>query len=235
MYGRFRLKDPRKAFDWLEVEPSFEWKPQYNIAPTQPVSVVTRAGRIQEMTWGIIPAWTGEKRPLINARAETVREKSSFKESFTRRRCLVPGDGFYEWTRIGKRPYLFTLHNDSPFALAGFWEGTEGLSRCCLLTTSANSVLEPIHDRMPVIVRREDWPEWLSPGELVAGSVQRIMTPYRAEEMISLAVSPLVNSARVDDARCCEPSESAPEVSPKLDVTRREFGKPDGQQDLFDQ
>jgi len=147
MCGRFRLKDPRKAFDWLEIEPSFEFKPRYNIAPTQPVPVVTAAGRIQDMPWGIIPTWTRERRPLINARAETVREKTSFKESFTRRRCLLQADGFYEWT-AGKRPHLFTL-NDDPFALAGFWEAAEGVSRCCLLTTAANSLLEPIHDRMP--------------------------------------------------------------------------------------
>jgi len=204
MCGRYRLKDPGKAFDWLEVEPSFELKPRYNIALTQPVPVVPVAGKIEEMPWGILPAWTREKRLMINARSETVREKTSFRESFTRRRCLVSADGFYEWT-AGKRSHLFTLNDDDPFALAGFWEVAEEVPRCCLLTTSANSVLEPIHDRMPVIVSREDWEEWFSPGELADRSFQRIMAPYRAEEMTSLTVSPLVNSARVDDPRCSEP------------------------------
>ena len=157
------------------------------------------------MPWGIIPSWTREKRPLINARAETVREKGSFKESFMRRRCLLPADGFYEWTKIGKRPHLFALNNDDPFALASFWETVEQIPRCCLLTTSANSLLEPIHDRMPVIVRREDWPEWFSSKELADESFQRITAPYRPEEMSALAVSSLVNSAKFDDPRCCEP------------------------------
>ncbi len=206
MCGRYRLKDPREALDWLDVEPSFEFEPRYNIAPMQPVSVVTAAGRIQEMTWGIIPGWTREKsRPLINARSETVREKSSFKESFTRRRCLVPADGFYEWTKIGKRPHLFTLNDGAPFALAGFWEMGEQIPRCCLLTTAANSVLEAIHDRMPVIVRRDDWAEWFFQRELADESFQRITAPYLAEEMSALAVSPLVNNAKFDDPRCCEP------------------------------
>src|SRR5579864_9297391 len=130
MCGRFRLKDPRKAYEWLEVESSFEFKPRFNIAPTQPVPVVSALGKIEEMSWGIIPAWTREKsRPLINARSETVREKGSFKESFARRRCLVPADGFYEWTTIGKRPHLFTMNGGDPFTLAGFWEGVQGISR----------------------------------------------------------------------------------------------------------
>jgi len=121
----------------------------------------------------------------------------------------------------GKRPHLFTLNGDAPFALAGFWEIVGEISRCCLLTTSANSLLEPIHDRMPVIVRREDWEEWFSPGELADRSFQRIMTPYLAEEMSALAVSPVVNSARVDDPRCCEPVESS-EGLQKLEITRQQ-------------
>jgi len=205
MCGRYRLKDPKRAFDWLEVVPSFDMHPRFNIAPAQRVPVVTGAGHIEEMTWGLDPVWAREKsKLLINARSETVREKRSLKASFAQRRCLVPADGFYEWSKVGKRPHLFTVGRDAPFAIAGIWETAGEVPRCCLLTTAANSVLAPVHDRMPVIVSREDWVEWFSPGELAERSFQRIMAPYRPDAMFVAAVSPLVNSARIDDPGCCE-------------------------------
>ena len=181
------------------------------------------------MSWGIIPKWADVKsRALINARCESVREKRSFKQSFVEQRCLVPADGFYEWTKVGKRPHLFTLNGDAPFAIAAIYEQSENISPCCLLTTSANAVLEPIHDRMPVIVRREDWDEWFSTGELVEQSFQRVTAPYHAEEMSALAVSTLVNSARMDDEKCCEPEL----VQQKLVITRAVRDDSMGQQTL---
>jgi len=103
MCGRCRLKDPKAAFDWLGVVPTFEARSRFNIAPTQRVPVVTDAGRVEEMVWGIVPAWAKEtSKALINARSESVREKRSFKSSFQQRRCLVPADGFYEWTEFWK-------------------------------------------------------------------------------------------------------------------------------------
>ena len=229
MCGRYRLKDPKKTFDWLEVVPAFEVRPRFNIAPSQRVPVVTAAGRVEEMIWGIVPPWAeATSKALINARSESVREKRSFNSSFQQRRCLVPADGFYEWTRIGKRPYFFTINGGSPFAIAGIWDPGSDISRCCLLTTAANQVLEPIHDRMPVIIPHEDWEEWFSPGELAAESFLRITTPYQGEEMSALAVSSLVNSARIDDPRCCQPGESLPEAPEKLKISRR-ASKPDQQ------
>jgi len=231
MCGRYRLKDPKAAFDWLEVVPSFEVRPRFNIAPTQHVPVVTAAHQVELMQWGIVPAWGAEtSKALINARSESVREKRSFKSSFTQRRCLVPADGFYEWTKVGKRPYFFTVGGGAPFAIAGIWDKGKDLARCCLLTTAGNLVLEPIHNRMPVIVRREDWEEWMVPGELEDLSFQRITTPYAAAEMSALEVSSLVNSGRVDDARCCEPADSVPIDPPPLKVTRKPMVKPDDQQ-----
>src|SRR4051812_15815291 len=113
MCGRYRIKGSKRVFDWLEIEDSFGFKPRYNISPTQRVPVVTAMGQLQEMSWGIVPKWADVKsRALINARCETVREKRSFKSSFTARRCLVPADGFYEWTKVGKRPHLFTLNDE---------------------------------------------------------------------------------------------------------------------------
>jgi putative SOS response-associated peptidase YedK len=183
------------------------------------------------MQWGIAPMWAAEtSKALINARCESVREKRSFKSAFQQRRCLLPADGFYEWTRIGKRPHFVTISGGGPFAIAGLWEPGQDISRCCLLTTSANSVLSPIHNRMPVIVRPEDWNEWMLPGELEDQSFQRITTPYFAQEMSALEVSPLVNSAGIDDPRCCEPGGPAQVNAPPLKISRKPPAAPDTQQ-----
>jgi putative SOS response-associated peptidase YedK len=227
MCGRYRLKDPKKAFGWLEVVPAFDFLPRFNIAPSQRVPVVAAAGRVEEMVWGIVPAWAATSQALINARSESVREKRSFKASFRERRCLMPADGFYEWSKIGKRPHFFAVNDGAPFAIGGIWERGADLSRCCLLTTAANEVLKPIHDRMPVIVRRKDWEEWLAPGELSDPEFQRIATPYRADEMSAIPVSPRVNNARVDDPACCEEESAAPEVTAVLKIAREEPGKAD--------
>lgn len=230
MCGRYRLKDPKGAFDYLEAIPTFDFLPRFNIAPSQRIPAGTGPGRIEEMTWGIVPVWAEEKsRPLINARAESIREKRSFKSSFAQRRCLLPADGFYEWSRAGKQPYLFTVRNEAPFAIGAVWERSGDISRCCMLTTANNALLEPIHNRMPVIVRPEDWHEWYSAGELAEGSFQRITTPYPAGEMSARAVSPLVNSARIDSPACCDPA--GPSRPPaKLTVRRGKSAPPDGQQ-----
>src|SRR5205823_4812618 len=104
MCGRYRLKDPKAALDFFEVKPAFEIRPRYNIAPTQKIPVVTGAGEIEEMVWGLVPQWAKEtSKALINARSESVREKRSFKSLFTKRRCLIPADGFYEWSSKGEK------------------------------------------------------------------------------------------------------------------------------------
>jgi putative SOS response-associated peptidase YedK len=195
MCGRYRLKEPKAAFAALEVVSTADFLPRFNIAPTQSVAVIPAAGRVEPMTWGIVPVWATEKsKPLINARSETIREKRSFK---------------------------------SAFAIAGIWEpGDE--RRCCLLTTTANSLLGKIHDRMPVIVRREDWEEWFAPGELADRSFLRITTPYGPEEMSMFEVAPLVNSAAVDEPRCCEPVTGQP--LPSRPGVKKSPSNPDAQQ-----
>ena len=232
MCGRYRLKDPKKAFDWMEVVPSSNFLPRFNIAPTQCVPVVAALGRVEQMRWGIVPVWAKEtSKALINARSESIREKRSFKSAFASRRCLVPADGFYEWTKVERRPHFFSVGAGGPFAIAGIWDTAEEMSRCCFLTTSANSVLQPIHDRMPVIVRRADWEEWLSTGELGDKGFERITAPYAGEEMSALPVSPLVNSAKVDDPKCCEGWDSARiDIPSKVKMMRKEPAKTDSQQ-----
>ena len=228
MCGRYRLKEPKAAFAALEVVSTADFLPRFNIAPTQSVAVIPAAGRVEPMTWGIVPVWATEKsKPLINARSETIREKRSFKSAFAHRRCLLPADGFYEWSRVDKRPHFLMVHGGDPFAIAGIWEpGDE--RRCCLLTTTANSLLGKIHDRMPVIVRREDWEEWFAPGELADRSFLRITTPYGPEEMSMFEVAPLVNSAAVDEPRCCEPVTGQP--LPSRPGVKKSPSNPDAQQ-----
>lgn len=207
MCGRYKLEDPIIAFSFIEAPVDSDFKPRFNIAPTQKIAVSPSRGKIQEMRWGLVPAWAqGKSNILINARSETIREKHSFKKSFAERRCLVPADGFYEWTRGTKRPHLFTLKGNLPFAIGAFWDlPQEGeLPRCCLVTTSANKILEPIHDRMPVIVHKKDWTQWLEPGELEDQMFSRLTVPYSPDEMQAVEVSPIVNSAREDSSKCIE-------------------------------
>jgi putative SOS response-associated peptidase YedK len=220
MCGRYLLRDARKAAKAMGVDVNelffdeFDIKPRFNIAPTQKILTMPSMGRLAGMRWGLIPTWAqGKSSILINARSETIREKHSFMKSFAQRRCLVPADGFYEWTRATKRPHLFTLRDDEPFAIGGFWDEpreekikdrVETIARCCLVTTWGNAVLAPIHDRMPVIVRKEDWEQWLEPGELEDPVFARLTAPYSADEMQGVEVTPVVNSAREDSERCVE-------------------------------
>lgn len=231
MCGRYRLKDPKRAFEDLGYPEFSDIGPRYNISPTQRVLILNSKREPEQVTWGFVPVWAKDSlKAIINARCESVREKRSFKSSFQQRRCLAPADGFYEWTKIGKRPHFFTVNGGVPFAIAGIWDKGQDNSRCCLLTTAANAVLEPIHNRMPVIVRREDWDEWFSPDPLSDASFRRITTPYAPEEMAALEVSPLVNSGRVDDARCCEPLGSVVVDVPPLKIKRKEPVQQDNQQ-----
>jgi putative SOS response-associated peptidase YedK len=219
MCGRYRLKSVDEVTEWLGIPKPEGMLPRHNIAPTQRIFVLNGPRTLEPMQWGFVPVWASEKgRPLINAKAETVREKRSFKASIETRRCLVPADGFYEWSMEGKRPYLFTMHGDKPFALAGMWEpGREG-NRCCFLTTTPNALLEPIHRRMPVILPEEEWEEWFSPHPLADESFVRMTAPYPAGKMEATEVSTLVNNARMDDPRVWE-SGAGPE--PRKPVTRK--------------
>jgi putative SOS response-associated peptidase YedK len=167
--------------------------------------------------WGLVPSWSTESSGLINARAETLEEKPSFAESFIRRRCLIPADGFYEWKRQGKwkQPYFFQLKDESQFAFAGIWDRWErdgrSITSCAIITTTPNELLSEIHDRMPVILSASDQEAWLrndaDPRELKA-----LLAPYPAGAMKSFPVSEKVNSALVDEPQLVEPIELQPEL-----------------------
>jgi putative SOS response-associated peptidase YedK len=152
---------------------------RYNIAPSQPIAAVRAvpAGSGRELAllrWGLIPSWSKDPaigNQLINARAETAHEKSSFRNAFRRHRCLIPTSGFYEWLRWerGKQPYFVRMRDSHPFAFAGLWDRWESpdegaIETCTILTTAANAVLAPIHDRMPVILPPWEYSRWLDPS-----------------------------------------------------------------------
>jgi putative SOS response-associated peptidase YedK len=216
MCGRFAQKSSAKKiakqFKVEEVPPLVE---RYNVASTQSVLAVREPGEREAvfLKWGLVPRWAKDAaigNRLINARAETVTEKPSFREAFAGRRCLVPLDGFYEWARRGdsKRPFYFYMRDEEPFAVAGLWEVWEGdggpLETCTLLTTEANELLAPYHDRMPVILRPEDYELWLNTEVRRAEVLQPLLRPYPREEMTAYAVSPVVNSPSNDSRRCIE-------------------------------
>jgi putative SOS response-associated peptidase YedK len=194
--------------------------PRYNIAPSQPVAVVPNDGqnRLDFYVWGLIPSWAKDPSigsRMINARGETLVEKPSFRSAFRRRRCLIPADGFYEWRQNpggkGKTPIYIKLKSGEPFAFAGLWEnwnspdGSNILS-CTIITTTPNPLMEPIHNRMPVILPREAYDRWLEPGEVNPAQLQDLIRPYPAEAMTAYAVSTLVNRPENDLAACIQPA-----------------------------
>ncbi|HEY8393907.1 MAG TPA: SOS response-associated peptidase [Thermaerobacter sp.] len=217
MCGRYTLTTPA-----VELEHRFlvrlgeDMTPRYNVAPGQDVlAVLAGAGgerRAVRLRWGLVPAWARDPKPgPINARAETAAEKPMFRRAMRRGRCLILADGFYEWQRQGarKRPYLFRLADGAPFAFAGLWERWDGpggpLLTCCLLTTRANALVAPIHDRMPVILRPE-WEEpWLDPAITDPAKLEPALAPYPAERMSFHPVSTRVNSPLNDDPDCVRP------------------------------
>jgi putative SOS response-associated peptidase YedK len=197
MCGRFTLRsNPRQialAFDLTEVP---ELPPRWNISPTQEIAVVRAApggGRqLVFCRWGLVPSWADDPKignRMINARAETVAEKPSFRTPLARRRCLIVADGFYEWQKTpdGKQPHYITLAEDGPFALAGLWEhwrrGETAFDSATIITTEANELLRPIHDRMPVIVPREEYGLWLDERVDRAEGVTPLLRSYPASAM----------------------------------------------------
>ena len=199
------------------VAEDLPYAPRYNVAPTQQVLALINEDEVQPafLRWGLIPPWAKDHKignRMINARAETVAEKPSFRRALKRRRCLVLSDGFYEWrAHAGKKmPVRVVLKSGEPFAFAGLWEtwrprGGEAIRSCTILTTEPNSFMEPIHNRMPVILSRDAESAWLDPGIEDSDLLTELLSPYPSEEMASYEVSRLVNSPRNDLPACIAP------------------------------
>jgi putative SOS response-associated peptidase YedK len=199
--------------------------PRYNILPTQSVPVIIARGPVRELAmfqWGLIPSWSKEPKGFINARAETLPVKPSFSESFQRRRCLIPADGFYEWQQIGKskQPYFFQLKDEAPFAFAGIWDkwqsGDLSITSCAIITTTPNELLATIHDRMPVILSDDEAQDsWLRSNARPA-ELKEMLVPFPGAQMKRFPVSSRVNGAEADDAQLVEEVEIPPEPTTGL-------------------
>ncbi|MDQ5826786.1 MAG: SOS response-associated peptidase [Chloroflexota bacterium] len=217
MCGRYTLRTPvdtlAERFEIDDTPSSIA--ASYNVAPTQGVATVLVEGgkrKLEMLHWGLIPSWADDPsigNKMINARAETVAEKPSFRKAFRNHRCLVLADGFYEWqkTANGKQPYYIRMEDDSPFAFAGLWErwknGSEVRS-ATIITTDANDIVAPIHNRMPVILHPEDYGLWLDPDFDEKEPLTTLLKPYPAEAMEAYPVSRRVNSPSNNEPSCIE-------------------------------
>ncbi len=228
MCGRYTLFTPEKTLiNRFGAEPDESLEPRYNCSPGQALPVITgdEPSRMQRFTWGLTPSWAEEKQGLINARAETVDQKRSFADAYESRRCLVPADGFYEWTDLGKgkRPYRVAFEDDRPFAMAGLWErwtaptqqlglgafGADGsagesatLESFTVLTTEPNDLISTLHHRMAVVLAPEEEETWLHGNTEEAAT---LLDPYPDDDLAYYPVSDRVNSPANDEPTLIEP------------------------------
>ncbi len=215
MCGRYsliaRLNDLLSQFAaeaaGLEDYPLYE---RYNIPPTADIPVVRVVDgkrQLSLMRWGLLPSWTKDikKAPMLNnARAETVAEKPSFRSAYKRRRCIIPASGFFEWLQDSKpkQPFYFHRPDGKFLAFAGLWERWQEFDSCTIVTTDPNEVMEPIHDRMPVILGDNDYSEWLDPS---IENPSHLLTPCPASEIARYPVDQFVNNVRNQGEKCIEP------------------------------
>ena len=220
MCGRYSLISPVESvvrLFGLDCRPNLP--PRYNIAPNQEVPVVRDRGggrTLDYMRWGLVPPWAKDAaigQRMINARAETVMEKPSFRNAFRLRRCLIPADGFYEWqvrAKGPKQPYRICREDGAPFAFAGLWEtwgdgGEDELFTCTIITTEANRTLGEIHQRMPVILGERNFSAWLDTTCDDSKALHMMLTPAIEELLVFYPVSMLVNNVRNDGTDCIAP------------------------------
>ncbi len=251
MCGRYAVTLPpeavRKLFRYAG-HPNFP--PRYNIAPTQPIAVVRLMSGERSfalMRWGLIPSWAKDpaKLPtLINARADSAADKPAFRAAMRRRRCLIPADGFYEWQKTDKGrkvPHFIHRPDGGPFAFAGLWEtwsdpqGGE-IDTAAILTTDANRTLAPLHDRMPCIVRPEDFDRWLDADGFPPAEVADILAPAPEDFFQAYPISTRVNSVANDNPAILEPlaNVDTPPAEERAPAPRRaRRSKDTGQMDLF--
>jgi putative SOS response-associated peptidase YedK len=221
MCGRFTLHSRLiLLLQQFALEAGPELAPRYNIAPTQLVPVIHRQeghrGRSMTlMRWGLIPSWAKDAsigNRLINARADSVATKPSFRSAFKRRRCLVPADGYYEWQRQegAKQPFYIRLQDESPFAIAGLWETwhagrPDQIDSFTLITTDANEATAAIHDRMPAILDPANYDRWLDPDFDEAAPLVEMLRPLDFAEVKAEPISTYVNNPRNEGPQCIAP------------------------------
>jgi len=206
------IEDLQDAFPGVDF--GMYLKPNYNIAPSQNILAIPDFDKAKASLfhWGLIPSWSKDKDisyKMINARSETLAEKPSFKKPFKNQRCLILSDGFYEWKRDKEKkiPTHIRLKSGKPFAFAGLWEkwiqgGQLPVFSCTIITTSANSLLQPVHPRMPVILKREDYNLWLDSDEKSPEILQKLLVPFEPDEMEYHPVSSFVNNPNNNSPEC---------------------------------
>lgn len=220
MCGRFVLESaPEQLMKVYRLSSPPDISPRYNISPSQKVAVVRQHNsgdrELSLLQWGLIPSWSKDPTigyKMINARSETVHEKPSFKQAFHSRRCIIPASGFYEWEKSGKDkiPHYIHLREGNVMSLAGLWErwkspdGVE-LQTCTILTTSANSLIKKLHDRMPVILHSEEFDLWLNKDVDDVKQLSELFHPYPSDQLTEYVVDKEVNSPRKDSPECIIP------------------------------
>lgn len=224
MCGRFVLNEnPRKLAEQFNLSGELDFSSSWNIAPSSRICTVTADGKgnrhLSKMRWGLIPSWAKDAtigNKLANARGETVAEKPSFRSAFKNHRCIIPASGFYEWkTENGvKFPWYISLKSGAPMAFAGLWEtwhqkDGETIESCCIITTEANTLMQSIHDRMPVLLNTDQWATWLSQQEHNAEKLLPMIHPCESEYLQAWQVNREVNRVGLrDDAGLIEPCEN---------------------------
>lgn len=218
MCGRFAVTvAPAMIASHYGLTESVEFPPNYNVTPSQQIPVVrSMDGKrtLALMHWGLIPHWAKDERigyKMINARAETVFEKPAFRAAAKSRRCLIPASGFFEWEKSGKhkQPFYVTVRGQNVFSFAGLWEvwhksAEEVVVSCSILTTDANALMEPIHNRMPVIIAPADYETWILP-KADLDELNSLMQPFPAGQMEAYPVSQAVNNPRNNGPECIVP------------------------------
>jgi putative SOS response-associated peptidase YedK len=221
MCGRYRLTAKERYLrDHFGLDEDPSWIPRWNIAPTQFVPVVRQKSAGSRRTfdlvrWGLIPYWAKDPSiatKTINAISESAADKPAFRDALRFRRCLIPADAFYEWQSIGlkqKQPFSIGMADDSTFAFAGLWESWtdpngEAVETCTILTTTPNALVADVHRRMPAILKRRDYEQWLDPGIRNASVVSLCLEPFDAAMMKKYPVSTRVNRPENDDHECAQ-------------------------------
>jgi len=221
MCGRYFLTTPGAVLaETFGLDAMPELAPRWNVAPSQRVPIVRTAGgggrELALVRWGLVPFWAKEAaigNRLINARAESLAEKPAFRDSYRKRRCLVPADGFFEWQKVGagKQPWLLRLRGGGVFGMAGLWSSWrdpasgEPLESCAIVTTAPNELAATVHDRMPVLLPRALHAAWLAPAASPS-ELAPLLAPFPADGMEAFPVSKLVNNPARDEPACIEPA-----------------------------
>ena len=248
MCGRYALILPPEAIRqlfqflnpvWAQGIPN--WAARYNVAPTQSVPVLCAGGTLAIMRWGLVPHWAKDiaSAPLINARGESLRDKPSFRDAFSARRCLVPANGFYEWREEAgqKIPMYIRLRSKAPIVFGGIWEkwrrpdGSD-LDSMAIITTLANAHIGQLHDRMPLILGAQDWKAWL---DLPPGDAQGLVRPCPDDWLEYFTVSQRVNSVANDGPDLIAPEDTASSGTPppRRQTSKKKIRPDGGQGTLF--